>query len=543
MFIASTNEDRVETSYKYGDAKALQAYLEAVNLGSVERYNAIGDIMWRGNVKNYSKEDAIKWYRKAAMTKSAYSQYKLAITLLAYNKDQYLREAINLLRNAHMGGIFKAKAVLIDCLNEIGKNAILNRNLKEGLYDLIEAMDLGSHIHCDLVAANIEVGFREGKLDLTKYTKEEWREKLIYSLTISANNHNRASAQKLGELYYGKEIQITAGRSRQNRTFAETVYWITHDLGIMQNYEESIKWLKKAGQVKMAEKVTLEYSNMLFRHKQYDKAYMMTKELVDRYRKPSYYKLIAEMYRDGLGTKKDKAMAKRMYYNATPDRLEDICKVFIPVALLLSTIFSFISITPSDSYLIIPWYDYFHWNFSTLNEMWLLMIVKIFVIYAGICICLWFSASFVSFLVVLGLEKSNKIITFAAFKNYYSLYNVSIVKAERSLAQKYVAIVFAESVIIYSVPLLFIYIQGVNNVLIELGVDFHIWIVLYLLLAIPYLTILHLVNPFFTIRSGSIYPFSINSIILFTYEMLIFTFISFGGTIVGEIIYHYYSLI
>ena len=525
------------------NGKALSFYIEAANLGSCERYNAIGDLLWKDNCRKNNKAEAIEWYRKAAITKSSYSQYKLAIALLAFNKDQYLRESINLLRNAYVGGFFKAKAILVDCLNEIGIKDIMNSKLKEGLYDLIEAMDLGSHIHCDLVAANIEIGFRKRILDFSKYTKEEWREKLIYSLTVSADNHKRASAQKLGELYYGKEIQINAGRSRQKKMFAEDIYLITYTLGIKQNYEESIKWLKRAGQIRMVEKVTLEYSNILFQHKKYDKAYMMTKELVERYRKPSYYKLIAEMYRDGLGTKTDKSMAKEMYYKAAPNRMENIFKVFIPVAFILSAIFSFISITPSDTYHIIPWFDYFHWDFSTMNEMMLLRMAKILVIYAGICICLWFTASFITFLVVSGLKKIDKSISSTAFKKYYSLYSTSIIKVKQSIAQEYIAIDFVESVIICSIPLFLIYIQGVNNVLIELGVDFKIWIVLYLLLATPYVIILHLIRPFYTIESGCINPFSINTIILFIYEMLTFTVISFGGTIIGEIVYHYYSLI
>lgn len=526
------------------DRLALESFIEAANLGSEDRYNAIGDILWRGNVGNATREDAIKWYRKASMSGSAYSQYKLAIALLAFDKKNNMQEATNLLRSAHEGGEYCVRNILINCLNEIGIKCIDDKKLDQGLYYLVEAFDLGSRLYCKLIAANIELAACQESLVFSKYTKEEWRERFISCLKFSAERGDKYSAKKLGEIYYGGEIHNqTTERNRPRKKRYIPRMEISIILEVKDNYEESIKWFCKAGEYEIAELVMREYSDELICKKQYDEAFTITNRLVDQFRKPSYYNRLAKMYRDGLGVKEERKKSKELFSLATPKRMQILAFVMIIVATIISILYSFFSTTPLSISHMIPLYDYSHWDFSAMSGMLLWRAIKVLLLSIGAIICIWIIMFAVSLLVVIGIEKLNTFRSFSLFKDYYSLYNSCIVKVEKNISQGYIIILFVESLVIFSIPVIIFLFTGVYNLFTGLGIDICILTNLYLLFAIPYAVVLHLGRPFSTINSGCISPFKFDTLKLLFGEMILFTTISLGGTIGGKITSFLISLI
>ena len=274
------------------DDKALKLYLEAVELGSRDNYNAIGDIYWRSQ-KEGDKLVAIDWYRKATEDGYPYSQYKLAIALLAFDRKKYLYESIGLLKKAYYNKIIKcdeAKIPLRDALDEYGaqlyyktKGSIIE---EKWLKCLIEAEELGSKQNLFLIADTIQK-----KLHLCMYVKslvmqepvlKYWQKKWYETLLKATDYGDKKALARIGHFY-------------ENGCD-------TYGYSFQQDLNKALDCYRKANANYEFFQLARFVAKKNYENKNYGSAYLLCKEILNIKKDPESNKMLGLLYRDGLGT-------------------------------------------------------------------------------------------------------------------------------------------------------------------------------------------------------------------------------------------------
>ena len=282
------------------DDKALKLYLEAVELGSRDNYNAIGDIYWRSQ-KEGDKLVAIDWYRKATEDGYPYSQYKLAIALLAFDRKKYLHESINLLKKAYYNKLVKcdeAKIPLRDSLDEYGMLLFRDKNKDKhdkGLEYLIEAADLGSKKYLYLIAYTIEneiidksassgvpIKYAVVRL-LAGNTNKNWEQRWRDTLETAATYGDKNALKRLGKLY-------------------EVGFENLYGFRFQKDLNKALDCYRKANANDEFVKLARFVAKNNYKNKNYGSAYLLCKEILNIKKDPESKKMIGLLYRDGLGT-------------------------------------------------------------------------------------------------------------------------------------------------------------------------------------------------------------------------------------------------
>lgn len=274
------------------DENALWLYLEAVELGSKDNYNAIGDIYWRSQ-KEGDKSVAIDWYRKAAEDGYPYSQYKLAIALLAFDRKKYLYESIGLLKKAYYNKIIKcdeAKIPLRDALDECG--AQLYYKTKGSITEdkwlkcLIEAEELGNKQNLFLIADTIQK-----KLHLCMYVKslvmqepvlKYWQKKWYETLLKATDYGDKDALARIGHFY-------------ENGCD-------TYGYSFQQDLNKALDCYRKANANDEFVQLARFVAKKNYENNNYGSAYLLCKEILNIKKDPESNKMLGLLYRDGLGT-------------------------------------------------------------------------------------------------------------------------------------------------------------------------------------------------------------------------------------------------
>lgn len=556
------------------NGKALSFYIEAANLGSCERYNAIGDLLWNDNYRKNNKAEAIEWYRKAATSETPYSLYKLAIVLFAFDDEKYFQETLDLLRKASEGNFGKATQVLIDIYLAKANKLYKEEKQEEGLYYRIKARDLGYEKLRGKIAFEIERLLNLGQLSYSVFTPEELGALYYNDLVDAANNGDVVGMSMLGKLYELGQIENKYPERLKIKGKPAKI------CPIERNYVKALECYRKANARKDVRKMLRlvakqAYDRGRYEKDQYEKAFEYYQELIDdddcKYR-------VAEMYRDGLGVKKSVKRAKNLFKSSVSDSQTLPFIFFLAVFITVILCISILSLSVSEDSFFYNYFKLCHLDFSSINvdkTQWKfagLFFCVTFVEFFGI---FWLSAALIWVILVLllglswNLQRISELtryrwkklcgkwwatdyhlydmafkiklpyISFPPYPIWYSLYNVcctnsSFVPNDKHNTKKFhlssVALRFLISIITFCCPIL-IWIITSNYTIPGLPfIDLYLWAFIYVVVSLP---ILLLVN--YPTYNG-VQNINFNFLGLLCVEVLTITITTFIGTLIGGMI-------
>lgn len=302
--------DHFIPSYKESDECALKLYLEAAELGSKDRYNAIGDLFCRSQegdnkMSAYNRYQlllsAIDLYRKAAEDSSPYSQYKLAIVLMVFNRKEYLRESIDLLRKACYNkttNFIQVKEPLKDALDEYGMQLFRDKNKDkhdEGLECLIEAADLGSKKYLYLIAHTIENEIIDKSASsgvpikyavvrrLAGNNNKNWEQRWRDTLETAATYGDKNALKRLGKLY-------------------EVGFENLYGFRFQKDLNKALDCYRKANANDEFVKLARFVAKKEYENKNHSHAYVLCAEILNRENDSQTLEMLGLLYREGLKT-------------------------------------------------------------------------------------------------------------------------------------------------------------------------------------------------------------------------------------------------
>lgn len=482
------------------DEKALWLYLEAVELGSKDNYNAIGDIYWRSQ-KEGDKSVAIDWYRKAAEDGYPYSQYKLAIALLAFDRKKYLYESIGLLKKAYYNKIIKcdeAKIPLRDALDEYGAQlyykAKQDYNNDEWLKCIIEAADLGSKKYLFLIADTIQKKLYrcvDSKPIVMQKSESDYWQKKWYDTLLEAAKYGDKKAQARIGYFYEKGCSVFG-------------YCFQKD------YNKALDCYRKANANDEFVQLARFVAKKNYENKNYDSAYLLCKEILNIKKDPESNKMLGLLHRNGLGIEK----AKRyfwLYYKGFQDKLS-----LLAIALTIGVILQIV-IMPQQYYNLLHVKSVWNWPWEDLMILIIFLSAPVFIPWIfALCpekkeTMPWF------------LDKKEAKPRGGLFAFWNSFHDALDIKKKNILGPK-IGGVFCGFLMLLIPMAIFI---GLLMIPVSLppSIDITLWAFCYSILSIPVVLLAHFVYPY--------HSYFVKMVVI---EIIYLLTISFIGTICGNLL-------